>query len=94
MGKRYRRGVAWDARTGMKVKGHKLREDARMKGIWTTDPDPIHPQDLRRPPGPDGMHFLPGQPPQHSIGATPEWKGWGGVKAMYTNPRPVIEVTV
>lgn len=59
-------GVSYDARTGRKVQGRKLRQDGEKK-IWTTDPDPIHPQRFLRNPGPDGGGWRPGNPAAHAI---------------------------
>lgn len=61
-----RRGVAWDDRFGNKVRGDRLRRDF-YTGALTVDPDPMHPQDMVVPPGPDGVGrpFVPG--PMHAI---------------------------
>lgn len=60
-------GYSYDGRTGFKVEGRKLKQDAE-KGIWTTDPDPLHPQRYIRTPGPDGGYWRPGLPANESHG--------------------------
>jgi len=61
-----RRGVAWDDRYGHKVRGRTLQRDF-YTGALTVDPDPMHPQDMVSPPGPDGSGrpYVPG--PEHAI---------------------------
>ena len=62
--------MAFDQRTGFKVKGRKLVEDGE-RPIWTTrgNADQEHPQKYVRVPGPDGMSYRPGPAAMHSIGA-------------------------
>lgn len=60
-------GYSFDQRTGFRVEGRKLKQDAE-KGIWTTDPDPLHPQRYVRTPGPDGGHWRPGLPAHEKHG--------------------------
>ena len=51
----------YDARTGFKVRGNKLREDGDRHGLYTTDVDPPHPQRFPVTPGPDNNYvFQPG----------------------------------
>lgn len=68
-GRANRAGVTWDPRSGMKVRGNKLREDGERRHLFTTDPDQYNPQRLVRNPGPDGKHFRPGIAPPHAAGA-------------------------
>lgn len=68
-GRALRTGVAYDARTGLRERGRRLREDGEMPGIWTRDPDPTHPSTYLRIPPPDGINYRPGPPALHSIGA-------------------------
>lgn len=65
-----RKGVTYDARTGFQVKGAKLREDGERRGLWTTEPDELHPQRFVRPPGPDNINWRPGIPEPHGIPVT------------------------
>jgi hypothetical protein len=69
-GRALRTGVAFDQRTGFKVKGRKLIQDGE-RPIWTTreNADQEHPQKYVRVPGPDGITYRPGPPAMHSIGA-------------------------
>lgn len=60
-------GYSFDQRTGFRVEGRKLKQDAE-KGVWTTDPDPIHPQRFVRVPGPDGGRWQPGMDKNESHG--------------------------
>lgn len=71
-GRALRSGIAWDQRTGFKVKGRRLVSDGEKPGIWTTreNADPRHPQRFVRVPPPDGLSYRPGPPDTHSIGAT------------------------
>lgn len=63
----HNKGVTWDARTGFKVLGRKIKQDGE-RGTWTTDPDPVHPQRFVRNPGPDGAHWRPGSGRMDAIG--------------------------
>jgi hypothetical protein len=69
-GRALRSGVAYDQRTGFKVKGRKLVQDGEQP-IWTTrgNADQEHPQKYVRVPGPDSLAYRPGPPAMHSIGA-------------------------
>lgn len=62
--------MAFDQRTGFKVKGRKLVLDGEQP-IWTTrgNADQEHPQKYVRVPGPDNTSYRPGPPAMHSIGA-------------------------
>lgn len=66
MSKALRNAVAYDERTGFKVRGRRLKRDF-YTGSWTEDPDPQHPQDFVRAPGPDGISYRQGPPAQHAI---------------------------
>lgn len=85
------RGVAYDERTGLKVRGDRLRQDGE-KGIWTTDPDPIHPQRFLRNPGPDGRYWTPGIAKNESHGATVYLRGgtWSAESGMVYQPSLLI----
>jgi hypothetical protein len=85
-------GVSYDARTGFKVEGRKLREDAEKPGVWTTDPDPIHPQRFIRTPGPDGAGWRPGAPANHAIPAKIKLKTNGWTIANGFAQRPMLFV--
>lgn len=65
-----RGGVTWDARTGMKVVGRRLRADGERVNLFTTDPDQYNPQRHMRAPGPDGVHWRPGAGPAHAVNVT------------------------
>lgn len=86
-------GTAFDSRTGREVLGRKLRQDGET-GIWTTKPDPIHPQRFLRPPGPDGLGWRPGQGAMHAIGDV--WRlgsgTWSPATATFTT-MPFIRVS-
>lgn len=60
------RQIGWDQRFGVKVYARKLREDGYMRGIYTLDPDPPHPQDYLVPPGADGLGRGQVFPPMHT----------------------------
>jgi hypothetical protein len=66
MSRAVRNGVAWDERTGLKVKGRQLRVDGET-GILTRYPDIIHEQRYVNAPSPDGVNYRPGSPPRHAI---------------------------
>ncbi len=70
-GRALRTGVAFDQRTGFKVRGRRLVEDGERPGVLTTrdNADQAHPQRFVRVPPPDGLTYRPGPPAQHSIGA-------------------------
>ena len=70
-GRALRTGIAFDQRTGFKVRGRQLRSDGERPGVWTTreNVDPIHPQRYVNVPPPEGLNYRPGPPPMHSIGA-------------------------
>jgi hypothetical protein len=70
-GRALRTGIAWDMRTGMKIRGRKLVSDGERPGIWTERSwaDQRHPQRFVNVPPPDGLSYRPGPPPMHAIGA-------------------------
>lgn len=70
-GRALRTGVAWDARSGFKVKGRKLVEDGERPGVYTVRSwaDERHPGRFVHVPPPDGLSYRPGPPPMHAIGA-------------------------
>jgi len=79
-GSSYNKGVSYDQRYGTKVLGRKLKQDGET-GIWTTDPDPVHPQRFVRTPGPDGAHWRPGSGRMDAIGDTWDIKdAWWSVE--------------
>ena len=69
-GRALRTGVAFDQRTGFKVRGRRLVEDGE-RAIWTTrdNADQAHPQRFVNVPPPDGISYRPGPPAMHAIGA-------------------------
>lgn len=70
-GRALRSGVAYDMRSGMKVKGRNLVSDGEHPGIWVEKgwADPRHPSRFVNVPPPDGLHYRPGPPATHAIGA-------------------------
>lgn len=61
-----RRAKAYDDRLGWRVPAYKLKEDGEVPGIWTTQPDPEHPQKFRTPPPPDTNSLIPDKPAPHA----------------------------
>jgi hypothetical protein len=76
-GRALRTGIAWDQRTGFKVRGRKLEQDGERPGIWTERSwvDHQHPQRYVNVPPPDGLSYRPGPPPMHALGDTVDM-GW------------------
>ncbi len=70
-GRALRHGIAWDQRTGFKVRGRQLVEDGERRGILTTrdNADQVHPQRYVRVPPPDGLTYRRGPPAMDSEGA-------------------------
>ena len=66
----HRRAMAYDDRLGWRVPQYKLREDGEIPGLWTTDPDPEHPQKFLRPPPPDYQSLVPAKPAPHAYPVT------------------------
>ena len=70
-GRALRTGVAWSQKSGFKVRGRTLGQDGERPGIWGERSwlDEASPQRYVSVPPPDGIHYRPGPPAAHSIGA-------------------------
>lgn len=66
-------GVAYDAFTGFKTQGRKLKQDFYTR-LYTEDPDQQHPQDMPVIPGPDGRGWMPGLPTTDAVSAFHTWQ--------------------
>ena len=93
-----RSGVAYDMRTGFKVTGRRLRQDAYNPAVWTDEPDLDNPQRFVRSPGPDNRRKPISQeaPHQHNVTLYPGIAGalnqpWvQRIPQLAINPRPQV----
>jgi hypothetical protein len=93
MSRSIRNGVAYDQRTGFKVRGHRLREDGET-GHLTTDPDIKHEQSYVRTPTPDGVSYRQGPAPQHSIPSNTYLKPFMDPVTMKHVPMPCLSLSL
>lgn len=100
-GRAMRKAVAWDARSGMKVRAESLRADGELSGMMVSDPDPVHPQRYVRPPPPDGLWYRPSAPRTDKLSHTQVY-GWvgdaadgvpGRISVRWLKVQPLVGVT-
>lgn len=56
------RAREYDDRSGFRVRANRLKQDGEKPGVWTTDPDPEHPQKFPVVAPPDIMDLVPPKP--------------------------------